>query len=76
MELGYADSMKQYKANPQVYKGHIGDISMVLRAAVANRKQTPDLFSVMRIMGGRRVCDRLEQFRKNMYSYYNFIPQG
>lgn len=57
--LGFAANMKDYKQNPQDYKGHVGDISMVLRVAVTGREQSPDLCEVMRILGPERVRARL-----------------
>lgn len=57
-ELGYP-SMKEYKKNPDAYKGHVGDVSMVLRVAVTGRSNSPDLCDVMRLMGTERVLQRL-----------------
>ena len=43
-ELGYAKEVKEYKENPDNYKGHVGDISMVLRVALTTKTMTPDLY--------------------------------
>ncbi len=59
-DLGYAAKPKEYKANPELYKGHVGDISMVLRIAVTGKAASPDLCSVMRILGKEKVIERLE----------------
>ncbi|MHC0038728.1 glutamate--tRNA ligase [Pseudoneobacillus sp. C159] len=61
-ELGFAKDMKQYKANPSHYKGHVGDVAMVIRVALANRINTPDLFDIMKIMGEKRVISRMQTF--------------
>lgn len=62
-EIGYAPEMKEYKKNPDGYRGHVGDISMTLRAAVCGRPNSPDLHQVMSILGRQRVCERLRQAR-------------
>ncbi len=56
---GYAADTKAYKANPDQYKGAVGDVSMVIRVAVAGRQNAPDLQSVMHIMGREQVLARL-----------------
>ena len=57
--LGYAPETKLFKKNPESYKGHVGDISMVLRVAVTGRQNSPDLYEVMKILGKDRVVARL-----------------
>lgn len=56
---GYAAETKAYKQNPEQYKGAVGDVSMVVRIAVAGRQNAPDLQSVMHIMGREQVLARL-----------------
>lgn len=58
---GFAAETKAYKQNPDQYKGHVGDVSMVVRIAVAGRQNAPDMQSVMHIMGAEQVKARLEQ---------------
>lgn len=58
-DLGYAPETKLYKKDPSAYKGHVGDVSMVLRIAVTGRQNSPDLFEVMRILGCERTIARL-----------------
>ncbi|KYD08269.1 Glutamyl-tRNA synthetase [Heyndrickxia sporothermodurans] len=60
-ELGFAKDMKQYKANPNNYKGHVGDVAMVIRVALTNRTNTPDLFDIMKVMGEKRVFERMQR---------------
>lgn len=62
-KMGYARDVKSYKKNPQAYKGHIGDVTTVIRIAVANRKNTPDLYEIMQAMGEERVMRRLAHAR-------------
>lgn len=60
-KLGYAMRPKDYKNEPQKYKGHVGDVSMVLRLAVSGKQCSPDMFSIMQILGYDRVIDRLDK---------------
>lgn len=64
-ELGFAKDMKQYKANPNHYNGHVGDVAMVIRVALTNRTNTPDLFDIMKVMGEKRVLSRIQTFVGN-----------
>ena len=59
MELGYAREVKEYKENPDKYKGHVGDISMVLRVAMTSKAMTPNLYQIMKLFGKERVIKRL-----------------
>lgn len=59
-DLGFAAETKEYKANPDSYKGSAGDLSTVLRIAVTGRRNTPDLCSIMRVLGKERVISRIE----------------
>ncbi|MGE8204809.1 glutamate--tRNA ligase [Heyndrickxia sp. NPDC080065] len=61
-KLGFAKEMKQYKANPNNYNGHVGDVAMVIRVALTNRTNTPDLFDIMKVMGEKRVLSRMQTF--------------
>ncbi len=58
--MGYAPETKLYKQNPTDYKGHVGDVSMVLRIAVTGKQNAPDLFASMAILGRERVQNRLQ----------------
>lgn len=60
-EYGYAPETKLYKQNPEAYKGPVGDVSMVVRIAVAGRQNAPDLQSVMKILGKESVIKRLSK---------------
>ena len=59
MELGYAREVKEYKENSDKYKGHVGDISMVLRVAMTSKATTPNLYQIMKLFGKERVIKRL-----------------
>ena len=59
--LGFAREVKEYKKNPDGYKGHVGDVSSVLRIAVTGRKNTPDLYAIMQLLGEEQVRQRLSE---------------
>ncbi len=58
-EMGYAREVKEYKANPEAYKGHVGDISTVLRVKLTGRHNTPDLYEIMQVIGKERLLKRI-----------------
>ena len=58
--LGYTSNMKEYKANPTDFKGNVADISMFIRVAVTGKLNSPDMYSVMQILGKDRVAARIE----------------
>ena len=57
--LGYTPNVKEYKKNPDAFKGHVGDISTVIRVAVTGRRNTPDLYAIMQLLGEDKVIERL-----------------
>lgn len=61
VSMGYAASPKEYKQNPEAFKGHVGDISAVIRMAVTGRVNSPDMFAVMSVMGRTKVIGRIER---------------
>jgi len=63
-ELGFADDMKAYKADPAAYKGSVADISMFLRVAVTGKQNAPDLYTVMHILGRKRTMARIDAMIK------------
>lgn len=60
VSLGYAAKPKDYKQNPDMYKGHVGDVSMALRIAITGKSKSPDLYCIMQILGKDRVLDRID----------------
>jgi len=63
-ELGYASNMKDYKKNPENYKGNVADIATVLRVALTSKSQTPDLCEIMVILGKEEIEKRYKKFYK------------
>ena len=57
--LGYAADMKEYKADPQAFKGSVADVSMFIRVAVTGKMNSPDLYTVMHILGKERTEARI-----------------
>ena len=58
--LGYAANMKDYKKNPDNYKGNVADIATVIRVALTGKKNTPDLYEILKIFGVDRIKSRFE----------------
>ena len=58
--LGFAAETKEYKQNPDAYKGSAGDLSTVLRLAITGRRNTPDLCSIMQVLGQDEVIKRID----------------
>lgn len=58
--LGYASSMRDYKENPDKYKGNVTDISTVLRVALTSKYMTPDLYDIMNLFGAQRMKKRFD----------------
>lgn len=57
--LGYAREVREYKESPHLYKGHVGDISMVLRVALTSLRQTPNLYDIINTLGKDRMKIRI-----------------
>mgnify|MGYP004659805821 FL=1 len=61
-KLGYAANMKDYRKNPENYKGSVADISTVIRVMVTSRSMTPDLYEILKLLGPERIKKRLLRF--------------
>ncbi len=59
-ELGYASDMKEYKNNPDNYKGSVADVSTVIRVVLTTKTMTPDLYEIMQILGKDRILKRFD----------------
>lgn len=62
--LGFTPNVKEYKQNPDAFKGHVGDVSTIIRLAITSRTNTPDLHSIMQILGEDEVRSRLDKAYK------------
>ena len=63
-ELGYCSNMKEYKENPQSYKGSVADISNIIRVGITSKSQTPDLYIILKLLGKERITTRLNLLNK------------
>lgn len=63
-EMGYAEEVKEFKANPEMYKAHVGDVSTVLRIALTGRTNTPDMYEIMAVLGKTSMQKRFEKAKK------------
>ncbi len=58
-QLGFATDMKAYRAQPEAYRGSVADVSNFLRVAVTGRTTSPDLYTVMQLLGSERTQARI-----------------
>ena len=63
-KMGYAREVKEYKANPENWPGHVGDVSTVIRVVLTGRRNTPDMYEIMQVLGKDEVTKRFENFIK------------
>jgi glutamyl-tRNA synthetase len=63
-EHGFASDMKIYKANPENFKGNVSDIAEAVRIAVTGRANTPDLWTIVHIMGEEQMTERIKKHIK------------
>lgn len=61
-KYGYTTNMKEYKKNPEAFKGNIAHVSTVIRVAICGRMNTPDMYDVLKVMGKDKVKERLEKW--------------
>ena len=61
-KLGYCPNVKEYKKNPDAYKGSITDVCTIVRVAVTGKKNSPDLATIMNVIGKDRTIGRLDKF--------------
>ncbi len=58
-EIGFASDTKAYKENPSAFVGSIADLTSLIRIALTGRKSTPDLYEIMKLLGEKRIKERL-----------------
>jgi glutamyl-tRNA synthetase len=64
LAAGYAADAKQLAADPARYKGHSGEVVMLVRLATCGTRQSPDLHEVLQVLGTERVRGRLQRERR------------
>lgn len=65
-ENGFTSNNKEFKKNPEAFKGNITDVSTAIRVAVTGRAQSPDLWNIQQIMGEERVKNRINKFLEGL----------
>ncbi len=65
-KYGYTSDMKAYKANPAAFKGNVSDVSTVIRVAITGRQNSPDMYSIMQLLGEQKSIDRILACAKNI----------
>ena len=65
-ELGFTTDMKAYKADPTAYPGTVSHISTFIRQAVTGKTNSPDLYTVMQILGKERSIARIRNTIENL----------
>ena len=63
---GYASSPKDYKKEPDKYKGHVGDICEAIRVMITGRTKSPDLYSIMKILGKDKIIERINLYKEHI----------
>ena len=59
-EMGFTSDMKAYKADPSAFPGTVADVSTFIRQAVTGKTNSPDLYTVMQILGYDRTVARIQ----------------
>ncbi len=62
--VGCTPNVKEYKAEPEKFEGHVGDVSTIIRVALTGRTNTPDLFAITALLGEDAVKQRLNSALK------------
>jgi glutamyl-tRNA synthetase len=60
-EVGFAPTVKEYKKNKDAFLGHIGDFAEIIRISISGRKNTPNFYQIMRILGIERIKQRINK---------------
>ncbi|MGN0522492.1 MAG: glutamate--tRNA ligase [Eubacterium sp.] len=58
---GCTPNVKEYKQTPDAFKGHVGDVSTIIRVALTGRTNTPDLYAITALLGQSRVIERIDK---------------
>ena len=64
--LGYCTNMKEYKLNPNPFKGSIADVTGFIRVALTNKKNSPDIYEIMKVLGEDKTINRIQQALNNL----------
>lgn len=59
--FGFALNAKEYKKNPGVYKGHVGDVAEMIRIALTSSRQSPNMYYILKILKNEKVSERIQK---------------
>ena len=68
---GFCPNVKEYKKNKEAYPGHVGDVSEMIRIAISTRKNTPNPYYVLKILGEKEVARRIDEVIKKISQDFN-----
>lgn len=63
---GFCPNIKEYKANPENWKGNVGDVSSFIRTAITGKLNSPDLCAVMKILGRDESINRINKYKETL----------
>lgn len=63
---GFCPNIKEYKANPENWKGSVGDVSSFIRIAITGKLNSPDLCAVMKILGREESTNRINKYKETL----------
>ncbi|PGW44147.1 glutamate--tRNA ligase [Bacillus thuringiensis] len=77
---GYTESVKEFRKNPTLYKGHIGHVSTFIRVAITGKMESPSLYETLQVMGISKIQNRLHRFfnyleENNQINKYLITPE-
>ncbi len=61
-KFGFTEDTKEYKKNPENYKGSVAHVCEIIRVCVTHRVMTPDLYEILKLLGKDRIKERIEKF--------------
>ena len=62
-KFGFASETKEYKKEPEKYKGSVAHACEIIRVSVTHRTMTPDLYEILKLLGKERIKQRIETFK-------------
>ena len=65
-KYGFTGDMKAYRADPEQFAGSVSDIAEMIRIAVTGQKNSPDLWTIMQILGEETSLARLDEAIKEL----------
>lgn len=63
-KYNFAKEVKEYKNNPNLYKGHVGDVCELIRVGITSLNQTPDLYEILKYLDKNSIQKRITMFSK------------